>query len=224
MIWRYRLDARQALALRMPRPAVWLGVLLGAPSAFIVGVGLAQLGQLLFPIPQEMIEAFGQFLLPEDLPIWQVVLFLAVLPGICEEVAFRGVLLHGLRRRFRPITLAVVVGLIFGFFHVDLFRLIPTTYLGILLAGVTLATGSIFPAMLWHALNNAVALVPTSLGWWGEETTIPGWLYAAAAVALVAALTLIWKNRTPYPGLRTEPGAKSAPAGAAAHPGGRRSG
>jgi sodium transport system permease protein len=202
MIWRYRLDPRQALALRIPRPAVWLGVLLGAPSAMIVGVGLAQAGQHIFPVPERMIEAFGQFLLQDHLPLWQVILFMAIIPGIGEEIAFRGVLLHGLRRRFRPVMLAVVVGVIFGIFHVELFRLIPTAYIGIILTGVTIATGSIFPAMLWHALNNAVALVPSYMGWWALEDPLPGWLYPLAAVGLFIALALIWKNRTPYPGLK----------------------
>ena len=202
MIRRYRLDPRRALALRMPRPAVWLGVLLGAPSSFIVAIGIAQLAQRIFPIPEQVMESFGQFMLPEELPLWQILLFLAVLPGICEEIAFRGVLLYGLRRRFRPAALAVVAGVIFGLFHVDLFRIVPVSYLGIVLTGVTLATGSIFPAMLWHALNNAVALAPSYLGWWDPETVLPGWLYPTAVVGLVAALALIWVNRTPYPGLR----------------------
>ncbi|MFP4624091.1 MAG: CPBP family intramembrane glutamic endopeptidase [Gemmatimonadota bacterium] len=148
-------------------------------------------------------------MVPEGVPLWQVILFLAVLPGIGEEIAFRGLLLHGLRRRFRPVALALVVGLIFGLFHVSLFRLIPTTYLGVLLAGVTLLTGSIFPAMLWHALNNAAALVPAHLDWWGDEPTIPGWLFAAAVVGLAAALWIIWVSRTPYPGLRGRTGGAS---------------
>lgn len=203
MMWRYRLDPRQALALRMPRPAVWLAVLLGAPSAMIVGIGLAQAGQLIFPVPEQMIEAFGQYLLDDRLPLWQIIVFMAIIPGIGEEIAFRGVLLYGLRKRFRPIMLAVVVGLIFGAFHVELFRLIPTAYIGVLLTGVTLATGSIFPAMVWHALNNAAALVPTHLGWWDGDTALPLWAYALAAVGLAIAVVIIWRNRTPYPGLKS---------------------
>ena len=204
MLYRYRLDPKQALALRMPHPAAWLAVLIGAPSAFLVGVGLAELGQTIFPIPDEVVEAFGQFLLPEHVPLWQIVFFLAILPGICEEIAFRGVLLHGLRKRFGPVALAVVVGAIFGFFHVELFRLIPTTYLGIVLTAVTLMTGSIFPAMLWHALNNAVALVPAYLGWWAPDAVVPWWAYLLGAAGLLAALAILWVSRTPYPGLRTE--------------------
>jgi sodium transport system permease protein len=203
MLRRYRLNPREALALRAPRAAVWAAVLIGAPAAFVVGVGLAQLGQLIFPIPERLIEAFGQFLVPEDVPLWQIVLFLAVLPGICEEIAFRGLLLHGLRRRFGPVMLAVVTGAIFGFFHVELFRLIPTAYLGMVLAAVTLLTGSIFPAMLWHALNNSVALVPAALGWWSPDAAIPWWGYLLGVVGLIVSFAILWANRTPYPGLRT---------------------
>jgi sodium transport system permease protein len=202
MIRRYRLDPRDALALRMPRPAVWPAVLIGAPSAFVVGIGVAQLGQLVFPLPERMIEAFGQFMLPEEIPLWQVVFFLAIMPGIFEEIAFRGVLLHGLRKRFRPVALALLTGVIFGFFHIQLFRLFPTAYLGVVLAAVTLLTGSLYPAMLWHALNNAVALVPAYLGWWPEDFTIPLWGYGAGVAGLAAAFTVIWANRTVYPGLK----------------------
>ncbi|MFO7893032.1 MAG: ABC transporter permease subunit [Longimicrobiales bacterium] len=212
MAWRYRLDLREALALRWPRPAVWPAVLLGAPSAFITGVGVAQLGQLVFPIPERVIEAFGQFMVPEDIPLWQVVVFLAVLPGIIEELTFRGLLLHGLRKRLRPVALALATGVIFGFFHVELFRLFPTAYLGTILAAVTLLTGSIFPAMLWHALNNAVALVPDYLGWWPDVVVIPWWGYAAGVIGLAVAFGIIWTNRTVYPGLRDTPDTPDAPA------------
>ncbi len=201
MIWRYRLDPRQALALRPVRAPVWIAVLIGAPSAFLVGIGLAELAGFIFPVPERLIEAFGESLLPADFPLWQVLLFLAVLPGICEEIAFRGVLVYGLRKRFRPVVLCLVVGAIFGFFHVDLFRLIPTAYLGFLLTAVVLISGSIFPAMLWHALNNAVALVPAYLDLWSESP--PLWTSAVGAVGLALAFWILWRYRAPYPGLRS---------------------
>jgi sodium transport system permease protein len=223
MIWRYRLSLREALALRPVRPMVWLAVLIGAPSALLVGNGVAQLAQFVIPVPQEVIEAFGQFVLTEDLPIWQVVLFLAVLPGVCEEIAFRGVLLYGLRRHFRPIPLALVVGIIFGLFHVALFRLIPTAYMGFLLASVTLLTGSIFPAMAWHAINNASALVPSRLGWVQEGEPLGAAAYVGALLGLALSFWILWRWRTPYPGLKAAGGTREehlipAERGAAATP------
>jgi membrane protease YdiL (CAAX protease family) len=140
-----------------------------------------------------MIEAFGQYLLPEGMPLWQIIFFLAILPGICEEIAFRGVLLHGLRKRFSAVGTCIAVGLIFGLFHVDLFRLIPTAYLGILLAAVVVMSGSILPAIVWHAINNSVALVPAYMGI--ETDAPPVWLYPMAIVALAVALGVIYRYR-----------------------------
>ena len=205
MLWRYRLPLRETLSLRPVAPAVWLAVVIGAPSALLTGNGVAQLAEYVFPVPDRMLEAFGQYLLPDELPLWQIVFFLAILPGICEELAFRGVLLHGLRKRLRPVPLVLAVGAIFGFFHVSLFRIIPTAYVGVLLTTVTVLTGSIFPAMLWHALNNATALVPARLGWVGEELAVEPWMYAVAAAGLALAFWILWRERVPWNGRRERP-------------------
>ncbi|MBI4520954.1 MAG: CPBP family intramembrane metalloprotease [Gemmatimonadetes bacterium] len=201
MMRRYRLDPRSTLALRAPPAAAWLAVLVGAPSGLVTGVGVARLAQLVFPVPEEVVESFGQYLLPDELPLWQIVFFLCVLPGICEEIAFRGVLLHGLRRRFHPVVLCLVVGAIFGFFHVSLFRLIPTAYVGVLLSAVVVLTGSIFPAMLWHALNNATALVPARLGLW-EGEQLPEGVLPLGIAGLAVSFWILWRTRRLYPGLR----------------------
>lgn len=199
MIWHFRLNAREALALRMPRPPVWIAVVLGAPAALIVLTLFFQLLSQVVPVPRELLESFGQALLPEHIPFWQILILLSVLPGIVEELTFRGVLLHGLSRRFGPVRTCLVVGLVFGFFHFQIFRIPSTALLGVMLAAVTLMTGSIFPAMLWHALSNALALY---LGSNGIELAGDRWgVYAGGIVALAGSFWIIWRNRTPYPGL-----------------------
>jgi sodium transport system permease protein len=204
MIRRYRLDPRAAFNLRAPPPAAWLATLVGAPSTFILGIGLAEaVNTWLFPVPQEIIEAFGRSLVGADeFPLWQLVLFVAVMPGVFEELAFRGVLVHGLKKRLRPVALALAVGMIFGVFHVSLFRILPTAWLGVVLTAVTLLTGSVLPAMLWHFLNNAIALVPARLGWISPEATAPLWAYPAAALGAVLAFAILWWSRRPLPGLK----------------------
>lgn len=205
MVRRYGLPVREAFALRPVRGATWLAVLIGAPSGYVVGIGLATLVNLyLFPVPQDVIEAFGEVMLGDEMPLWQLLFFLTVLPGVLEELAFRGVLLHGLRKRLRPIGVCLAVGAIFGLFHVSLFRLVPTGYLGAVLAGVVLLTGSIFPAMLWHGLNNAIALVPAYYGWVGADSELPLWAYPLAVIGLLACFAILWTVRSPYPDLRTD--------------------
>ncbi|HZD06505.1 MAG TPA: CPBP family intramembrane glutamic endopeptidase, partial [Longimicrobiales bacterium] len=100
--------------------------------------------------------------------------------------------------------LCLAVGAIFGFFHVSLFRIVPTAFLGAVLAGVVVLTGSIFPAMLWHGLNNAIALVPSHLGWVDADATIPVLWYPLAIVGLVCSFWILRMARRPYPGLRGE--------------------
>ncbi len=200
LVRRYRLNPRSALALRPVRWPVWIAVVIGAPAGLLTGIAVFRLANLIVPVPPEILEGFSEALLPEALPFWQAVLFLAVLPGICEELTFRGLLTYGLHRRLHPVALVLAVGVVFGVFHVALFRIAPTAYLGMLLAGVTLLTGSVLPAVVWHALNNALALWAAFLKAPLDEASAT--LYALAAAALLVSAFILWRVRTPYPDLR----------------------
>jgi membrane protease YdiL (CAAX protease family) len=126
-------------------------------------------------------------------------LCVALIPALCEEIAFRGVLLHGLRKRLAPAALPIVVGLIFAMFHFTLFRLAPTAFMGMVITTVTLLTGSIFPGMLLHAGNNAFAVWAASNGY--SLDLLEWWQYALAASTLALTLYTIYRHRTPYPDL-----------------------
>lgn len=202
MIWKYRLGWREALALRKVKPAVWIGVLLAIPSGHVVAIGIFRLANLVLPVPRQVLEQFSREILPDTIPLWQLVLFVSILPGICEEIAFRGPLLYGLRRRLRPAQLALTVGLIFGLFHVALFRIIPTGFLGVVLTALGLLTGSIFPCMLMHAGNNALGLWAAKAGI--QVAALPWWVYVTAALLFCLSFYVFYRNRTPYPGLRRQ--------------------
>jgi membrane protease YdiL (CAAX protease family) len=88
-----------------------------------------------------------------------------------------------------------VTGAIFGFFHVDLFRILPTAFLGVVLGAIVLISGSIFPAMLWHTLNNSVALVPAYFGVTIEY--LPLWSFGLGLLGLALAFWILWRNRLP---------------------------
>ena len=200
MIRTYRLDPVESFALRMPHPASWLATLIGAPAALVTGIGVAEAFQRIAPVPERVLRSFGELeVAGGTMPLWEMVFLVAVVPAIFEELAFRGVLLHGLSRRLRPIPLVLTVGLVFGLFHVNLWRIPPTVYLGTLLATVVLLTGSIYPAMLWHAINNAAVLIPVEMGWVAEDYKLPAWSYAVAVGVLAAAFAILWSTRRPYP-------------------------
>jgi len=203
MIRTYRLDPTAAFALRMPHPAAWIATLIGAPAALVTGIGVTEMFQRIAPVPDRVLRSFGEFAVAGDpIPLWEMVFLVAVVPGIFEELAFRGVLLHGLSRRLRPVPLVLTVGLLFGLFHVNLWRIPSTAYLGTLLATVVLLTGSIYPAMFWHALNNAAALIFVEFTWVTEDYQFPLWSYPVALAVLAVAFTILWLTRRPYPGLQ----------------------
>ena len=198
MIHHYGLNPVEAFGLRLPRPSAWVAVLIGTPSALILGIGLAQLvNAYVFPVPQQLLEGFGQALMGPELPLWQLVLFLCIMPGIFEELAFRGVLVYGLRRRFkRTWVMALAVGLIFGIFHVSLFRIVPTAWLGFVLTWVVVLSGSIYPAIVWHALSNALAIVPNELGLFPEDFEPASWWTIPAAFGLALSLWILARGRS----------------------------
>ena len=89
----------------------------------------------------------------------------ALVPAICEEVAFRGFILTGLHRRFRPRNAILVSALLFALYHLNVFLFLPAFGLGIALGLLTVRSRSLVPAMLFHFLYNALLLAePNSRG------------------------------------------------------------
>ncbi len=196
MIARYRLPVRETLSLRAPPAAAWLGVLIAAPAGLVLADGVVRLASLAMPIPEEWIEAMAEAL-GADIPLWQMLIFFAILPGVFEEIAFRGVLLHGLKSRLTHVQLVLVAGIVFGFFHVDLFRIPGTSLLGVLLVIAVIRSGSIYPAMAWHALHNTLALGSARVEQIGLPDQPTWWHYALAALAILLAFRLMGRSRSP---------------------------
>ena len=158
MVRKYRLNLREIVGIHRLRWPVWLAVLMAVPAAQVVAVALFRIMNTIIPTPTELLRQLQQKITPESLPLWQTYLLMALLPAICEELAFRGMLLYGLRNRFHPVVRCLVVGAVFGVFHYTLFRIAPTALLGVILSAIALMTGSILPGLLFHAANNSLAI------------------------------------------------------------------
>src|SRR5215475_1071349 len=193
MLRLYRLGAKEVLSLKPVKPAVWLGILFSIPSGYLTALGIFRIVNVVLPAPQQLLERFSEEMIPKGMPTWELLLYVAVLPAICEELAFRGVLLSALRRKMRPTALVLAIGIIFGVFHMMLFRIAPTAALGMILTVIAIMTGSIFPGMLLHAGNNAFGVMA---GNWFSPETLPWADYAAAAAIFSLSLWIIYRNRT----------------------------
>jgi membrane protease YdiL (CAAX protease family) len=83
--------------------------------------------------------------------------FVVGVAPVVEEFFFRGFLYQSLRTRLGTSGGAIVSGLIFGAIHLKFEYLVPLAILGTALALLFQKTGSLWPCIMVHAANNALA-------------------------------------------------------------------
>lgn len=111
------------------------------------------------PMPKFINEAF------EELSISPIILILsvAVVAPIYEEVIFRGILLKGMAKKINPIIALVVSALFFAVMHMNIPQGINAFLLGLVIGFIYLRTGSIYLSIFSHFVNNFLALSFSSL-------------------------------------------------------------
>ena len=91
-------------------------------------------------------------------PLWLNILYIAILPPVIEEFIFRGALFQGFRNCGLFKT-AFFTALMFGLAHGNLNQLMYAFAIGMFLAYLVEASGSVFASMLAHALINGTTVV-----------------------------------------------------------------
>lgn len=183
----------EVLRLKLPKLKVILPVPFIALSATVLVSMVAQLINLIYPFPQEYMEQLGGLFKMDTRP-WVLFLVVALTPGICEEVLFRGFLFRFFER-FGGTKAIIISAALFAIFHLDPFRLLPVFLLGLLLGYLTYRSRSLISSMLSHTINNALAIflvTYSSKPWlkplmYGEDE-IRYWLAIPALLVLVASL------------------------------------
>ncbi len=151
-----------AVGLGRPNGKAIVGALLCGCGAW---AAVAVFSEWLVPVPKHVVEALRKSILPAEGRdhVFTLVL-MALSPAICEETLFRGPILRGLGTRVGAGSAIVLTAVLFGLFHLDVYRLLPATLLGILLGYLAHASASILPAMLAHFCNNAILVTLARAG------------------------------------------------------------
>jgi uncharacterized protein len=84
-------------------------------------------------------------------------LFGVVVIPACEEILFRGIILPGLLRRYRPWLAIGQSALLFAVIHANPAQSVPVFFMGLLLGALYYYTRSLWVCWALHALNNALA-------------------------------------------------------------------
>lgn len=119
----------------------------------------------------------------------------AVLPGIGEEIVFRGVIQNLLHRWTRNPHVAIwVSAILFSAIHFQFYGFFPRLFLGALFGYIYVWSGRLSLAMLAHFLNNAFSLTMVYLqqkGYFedaGDTPELMPWGLTIAAAGLMAAV------------------------------------
>ena len=177
--WRDRLRLRRA-PLRLP---ILLAGTLGVMSVGMLVSALMELHWLPRSNSLDVLDNMLQGLSAPGAVL--AVLLLGLLPGLVEELLFRGYIQTRLVARWGAGWGIFSTALMFGISHLDLMQGAFAVGVGCILGFITMRVGSIVPAMICHAVNNTLSMVLSVSG--GEDH--PG--KVASLIMLLVGLVLL---------------------------------
>ena len=188
-------SARDTFQFRWPSwNAAFAAVIVGCTS----WLAIAGLLMRIAPPPDALVKALERLLMLGDspMPLWVVLLAVALTPAVCEELFFRGFVLSGLRSLGRWPAIGISA-LLFAVAHASIYRLLPTLALGLILGYLVWTTRSIASSMIVHALNNGLIAwmsqtpaAATSLGFDPTSKVLP--LGPTLVATAICAAALLW--------------------------------
>lgn len=158
------------------------------------------------PLPEQFAQIARAIANPA-LPLWLVLVAVALAPGVCEELAFRGFILSGFARSARPAVAIVLSSVCFGVAHMVPQQVLNAMLLGLVLGLFALRSGSLLPGILFHVIYNSLEVVRGRLAEFPSNNRVVDWFVAftttkenehsleykwpTLAIAAVAAVALI---------------------------------
>ncbi len=135
-------------------------------AAVAINYAVAYFNNMIFmpliPTFNDMLDATAVSGISPWAQIVMMVFTTAIVPALCEEFLFRGAILSNLVPYGRG-TAILFSSLLFGLMHQNIFQIIYTTVLGVVLGYVYVKTKSIWCCVLIHFFNNGSAVLQEAL-------------------------------------------------------------
>jgi membrane protease YdiL (CAAX protease family) len=148
---------REVLALRRVSGRVLSGTVVAAVGWAILIGSVSNLVKTVYPMPEmegiRLRTVFGA-----SLGVLTVVRLVGLAP-MTEELLVRGLFLHGLRARHGDRWGVFLAAGLFAALHGSVWLAVPAFVGGLVFGSWVVATGSIVPALLGHAISNGIAVV-----------------------------------------------------------------
>jgi len=149
-----RVSAKEGLGVRNVKGMAWVLMIPLALCLDKIAEFLNILSQLFVTnsVGSHMAELVIQY------PFVVAFFVIAVMPALCEELIYRGVLFHGYRKS--GVWIAVLLSaFLFGMMHMNLNQFTYAFVLGVAFAFIVEITGSILPTVLLHMYINGKSVV-----------------------------------------------------------------
>lgn len=109
----------------------------------------------------------------------------AVTAAVAEEISLRGCVMQNLRK-YGDGFAVVMSAVTFGIMHMNMVQAPFAIIVGLILGYITVKTGSIWPAIIVHSLNNLFSTVVSYLTDWGVKQELLNAVYSFVIYALIA--------------------------------------
>ena len=93
------------------------------------------------------------------MPMWVMIFAIGILGPFVEEIVFRGVILQSYQRTGRIVGSIVLSSVMFGMMHLNFNQFAYGTVMGVMLALLVEATGTVLTSFIAHALFNSVEVI-----------------------------------------------------------------
>ena len=141
------------------------------------------------------------------MPMWVMILSIGILGPLVEEIVFRGVILQSYQRTGRIVGSILLSSVLFGMMHMNFNQFAYGAVMGIMLAFLYEATGTITASFIAHAtfntievammyanssaLDEAATMAEDYLGTSGLDAVYYVYLLVAAAIFTVGAILIL---------------------------------
>jgi len=187
--------------LNLAAPPALRALLWGVLGVLGLAIILAQFGywsEQIFPMPRVFKEAYLAAITPHSFVELVVFVFAAgVIPGICEEIAFRGYFQPVFKHRYGTTAGILIAAALFAIMHMDPWHFVALFVIGAYLGYLYHWTGSLWVPITAHFANNAASVIivysspDVALSQMDEAPPAP--LLLVAVVVFV--LSILWLRR-----------------------------
>lgn len=196
--WYMKADAKKLFSIKKPGVSQVAGGVLFGIAAFLCAMII---GVLLVPFFPESADGLTQL---DDMltsqPAVVLILVVALMPAIGEELLFRGFVMGTLKNKCTGVIAVLVTTLLFAAYHMSLIKMFTIGIIGFGLTYAAYKSGSIVTSMCMHFLNNLLSVLITKYPkqmqrvlpvLFKESLSASDLLLMIAAILICAALGLL---------------------------------